>query len=65
MSPAAEKFVADVRRIDSELADMVASELNRGVSLLAMIDLLQTGVAASRAIRRAQPSTGANPPKGD
>lgn len=58
MSPAAEKFATEVERIDADLGKMVRGELERGVSLFAMMDLLQTSLAAKRAMDRARPSHG-------
>lgn len=56
MSPAAEKFATEVERIDAELGALVRGELERGVNLYAMIELLQTSLAAKRAMDRARPT---------
>lgn len=54
MSPAAEKFATEVERIDADLGRMVRGELERGVNLFAMMDLLKTSLDAKRAMDRAR-----------
>lgn len=57
MSPAAEKFATQVEAIDAELGKLVRGELERGVNLYAMMELLQTSLAAKRAMDAIRPSS--------
>lgn len=60
MSPAAKQFLDEVRAIDGELAELIGGELERGVNLYAMIDMLRKQLEAKKAMDRLTPPT----PKG-
>jgi hypothetical protein len=65
MSPEAETFVKQVANIDPEIAELIRGELERGVNLYALKEMLRTAIAAKRAEEAARASINTSQSQGE